>query len=88
MQQQHGPGAPAGARGQRSGQQLQQPHPRHGRGGASGAGTAGAQLPPAPNPEAVEQLVAMGFDAERAARALQVTSPPNNIDQAVSLLIS
>lgn len=41
-------------------------------------------LPPA-NPEAVQQLMAMGFDREQAARALQATG--NDVNAAIALLV-
>lgn len=54
-----------------------------GRGGAAARGPA---VPPAePSPEAVQQLVEMGFDAEAARQALRAAS--NNVELALQALL-
>ena len=42
--------------------------------------------PPAPSPEAIAQLTAMGFDEQRVKEALQVTG--NNVERAADILLT
>ncbi|KAG2426691.1 hypothetical protein HYH02_014731 [Chlamydomonas schloesseri] len=53
--------------------------------GVGGGGAAAAHLP-LPSPEAVEQLVAMGFGAAESERALQLAN--NDVNAAIGLLLN
>ncbi len=54
--------------------------------GRGGAAARGVQAPPAePSPEAVQQLIEMGFDAEAARQALRAAG--NNVELALQALL-
>lgn len=57
-------------------------------GPGTGAGAGGGVAPhlPPPSPEAVEQLVAMGFGAAESERALQLAN--NDVQAAIGLLLN
>jgi hypothetical protein len=57
---------------------------RHAGGRAAAAGGGGGVLPAA-SPEALQELLAMGFSRERAVQALQQAG--NDLQTAIALLV-
>jgi hypothetical protein len=67
------------------GRQQQQQGTMTQRGGGGGGAAAAVARPTEPSPEAVQQLVAMGFDQGSAAQALRQTG--NNVEAALQYLL-